>query len=163
MNYITEIETKIIAPSNRFPLLQQWKEQHKKIVFSNGCFDLLHRGHVDYLAKAAAMGDILIIGLNSDNSIQRLKGNARPIMDEYARAFVLASLFFVHAVVLFEQDTPLELIAWIQPDILVKGADYKEDSIVGASIVKENGGKVVCIDLVPGFSTTSIIHKIKGL
>jgi len=161
MNYIPEIQKKIVLVKQDFSVcLQTWKNQNKKIVFTNGCFDILHRGHADYLAKAASLGDVLILGLNTDKSIQRIKGTSRPIVDEYSRAFLLASFFFVDAVILFDEDTPLDLINLIQPDILVKGSDYKEENIVGADVVRAKGGSIMTIDLVDGFSTTAIIKKI---
>jgi len=165
MDYITEIQQKIFLLKQDFSgCLQSWKSQNKKIVFTNGCFDLVHRGHLDYLAKAAGLGDKLIVGLNADNSIMRLKGKSRPIVDEYSRAFLLASLRFVDAVILFDEDTPYNLIQIVQPDILVKGADYQVDTIVGADIVTKKGGNIVTLDFLPGFSTSSMIEKcVKGL
>ena len=164
MNYITEIQRKIFLSKQNFsPCLQAWKNGNKKIVFTNGCFDILHRGHADYLAKAASLGDVLVLGLNTDQSVRRLKGNSRPIVDEYSRAFMLASFLFVNAVVLFDEDTPLDLIAFTQPDILVKGSDYKEEDIVGAEIVKAKGSSIITIDFVEGFSTTAIIGKINAI
>ncbi len=139
--------------------LNIYRFQDKKIVFTNGCFDILHRGHVEYLAQAANLGSVLIIGLNSDNSVKRLKGENRPVQDEEGRAVVLASLAFVTHVVLFDEDTPYELINEIKPDILVKGSDYKENEIVGADIVKAAGGKVVTIDFIEGYSTSKILEK----
>jgi len=133
----------------------------EEIVFTNGCFDILHRGHVEYLAQAAALGKRLVVGLNSDASVKRLKGNNRPVNDEYARAMVLASLGFVDLVLTFEEDTPLKLIQYVQPDILVKGSDYKIEDIVGADEVIKNGGRVMTITLVEGFSTTTILRKLK--
>jgi D-glycero-beta-D-manno-heptose 1-phosphate adenylyltransferase len=153
------IKSKITTKEALRPLLNVLKFKSKTIVFSNGCFDILHRGHIEYLAKAASLGDTMIIGLNSDASVKRLKGPNRPVQDEQSRALVMASLKFVDYVVLFEEDTPYELIDYIKPDVLVKGSDYKEDEIVGADIVKKNGGKVVTIDLVEGYSTTSIIKR----
>ncbi|MFN8256627.1 MAG: D-glycero-beta-D-manno-heptose 1-phosphate adenylyltransferase [Bacteroidales bacterium] len=150
---------RIVTKEQLLPILHVLKFKGKKIVFSNGCFDILHRGHIEYLAKAASLGDCLIIGLNTDASVKRLKGNNRPVQDEVSRALVMASLRFVDYVVLFDEDTPYELIRFIQPDILVKGSDYKEDEIVGADIVKKNGGHVTTISLVEGYSTTNIIKK----
>jgi len=138
----------------------QWKKEGKKIVFTNGVFDLLHKGHIFSLSQAAKQGDILIIGLNSDNSVKRLKGNGRPINDEGARALLLASLVMVDAVVIFEDDTPLKLITSILPDVLVKGGDYTVDQIAGAKEVIANGGKVVITPVLDGFSTTAIINAI---
>ena len=139
-----------------------WRFQDKKIVFTNGVFDLLHTGHITYLTKAAELGERLIIGLNADVSVKRLKGPDRPVNDENSRALLLASLFFVDAIVLFADDTPLDLITALKPDILVKGADYAIENIVGAKEVIANGGQVKTIDFVDGFSSTSIIQKIKG-
>ncbi len=155
------LSTKIITKEQLATLLHLLKFKGKKIVFSNGCFDILHRGHIEYLAKASSLGDCMIIGLNTDASVKRLKGNNRPVQDEISRAMVMASLRFVDYVVLFDEDTPYDLIKFITPDILVKGSDYKEDEIVGADIVKDHGGKVVTIDLVDGYSTTSIIERSK--
>ena len=135
--------------------------QDKKIVFTNGCFDLLHRGHVDYLAKAADLGDVLILGLNTDASVSKLKGPQRPIQDEQSRLHIIASLGFVDAVVLFDEETPLDLIDLVQPDVLVKGSDYKPEAIVGFDIVKLKGGKIQTIDFIPGYSTSLIEKKIK--
>ena len=142
--------------------VQQWKIQGKKIAFTNGCFDLLHLGHVDYLEKARALGDKLILGLNSDSSVGRFKGQNRPIQDQNSRARVLAALQFVDLVVCFNEDTPLNLITEIQPDILVKGSDYLAENIVGADVVKGKGGVVKTIDFVSGYSTSKIVEKIKN-
>ena len=142
--------------------LAAWRFQDKKIVFTNGVFDLLHTGHITYLTKAAQLGEKLIIGLNADASVKRLKGSDRPVNNENSRALLLAALFFVDAIVLFDDDTPLDLITQLMPDILVKGADYTIDNIVGAKEVIANGGEVKTIDFVDGFSSTSIIQKIKG-
>jgi rfaE bifunctional protein nucleotidyltransferase chain/domain len=131
-------------------------------VFTNGCFDLLHKGHVEYLAKAADHGDILVVGMNSDDSVKRIKGDSRPVQDESSRTMTLASLKMVTLVVVFEEDTPYNLIKDIKPDVLVKGADYNEDDIVGSDIVKENGGEIVTVDLTEGYSTSNIIAKIKN-
>lgn len=154
---------KIIQGKQLENTLRYWKENHYKIVFTNGCFDLLHLGHVDYLEKARAMGDKLIVGINTDASVHRLKGESRPVTDEKARAKILASLEFVDAVILFDEDTPFKLISRINPDVLVKGNDYKIGNIVGGDIVKENGGKVATIELVEGYSTSSLIEKLKNL
>jgi D-glycero-beta-D-manno-heptose 1-phosphate adenylyltransferase len=136
---------------------------NKKIVFTNGCFDILHQGHVDYLCKAKDLGNILIVGLNTDASVKRLnKSPERPINKEQSRALVLAALVLVDAIVLFDEDTPYELIKTVQPDVLVKGADYKAEDIVGYDIVKARGGEVVTIELTEGFSTTELIKKIKS-
>ncbi|MEQ8362357.1 MAG: D-glycero-beta-D-manno-heptose 1-phosphate adenylyltransferase [Cyclobacteriaceae bacterium] len=141
--------------------VEEWRNQGQKIVFTNGCFDILHLGHVDYLEKAAALGDRLVIGLNTDDSVSRFKGPERPIQDQNSRARILSSLQFVDMVVLFNEDTPLELISSLIPDILVKGSDYLAENIVGAEVVKKNGGEVKTIDFVSGYSTSRIIDKIK--
>ncbi|HNR53912.1 MAG TPA: D-glycero-beta-D-manno-heptose 1-phosphate adenylyltransferase [Flavobacteriales bacterium] len=139
-----------------------WRMKGDRIVFTNGCFDILHRGHVEYLQEAAALGDRLIIGVNSDDSVRRLgKATDRPYNDQDSRAKVLAGLRLVDAVVIFDQDTPLELIQAIGPDVLVKGGDWTEDKIVGADIVKARGGEVRSLKLVDGFSTTALVEKIR--
>lgn len=140
----------------------QWKSQNQTIVFTNGCFDILHYGHIHYLTEARDLGDKLIIGLNSKASVQRLKGKHRPINDEQTRQFLLASLQYVDAVVVFEEDTPLELITLVVPDILVKGGDYELHQIVGADLVLKNGGVVKSLPFIEGYSTTKIEAKIKG-
>ena len=141
--------------------ISEWKGEGKKVVFTNGVFDLLHIGHITYMAKAAELGDKLIIGLNSDASVKRIKGEDRPVNDQNSRAMLLAALFFVDAVVVFEEDTPQQLITALMPGILVKGADYAIENIVGAKEVIANGGEVKTIDFVNGYSSTSIIQKIK--
>ena len=138
------------------------REQNKKIVFTNGCFDILHRGHIEYLTKAKEFGDVLIVGLNSDTSVKRLKGKDRPINSESDRARILDALKPVDYVVIFEEDTPLRLIQMVKPDVLVKGGDYKFEEIVGSEFVMSYGGKVEIIPFVEGKSTTKIIQKIKG-
>jgi len=138
----------------------QWKKEGKKIIFTNGVFDLLHKGHIFSLSQAAKQGDILIIGLNADRSVKKLKGNSRPVIDEDARALLLASLIMVDAVVIFEEDTPIKLITSILPDVLVKGGDYTVDEIAGAKEVIANGGKIVINPILDGFSTTAIINAI---
>lgn len=161
-----DLEQILLDKITTLPQLQDsiatWKAEGKKVVFTNGVFDLLHLGHVTYLAKAADLGDKLIIGLNTDASVKRLKGESRPINDQSNRAALLASLFFVDAVVLFEDDTPRDLIAQLLPDVLVKGADYTVDQIAGAKEVLANGGEVKTITLVDGYSSTSIINRIKA-
>jgi D-glycero-beta-D-manno-heptose 1-phosphate adenylyltransferase len=141
--------------------LAQWRVIGKTIAFTNGCFDILHAGHIASLTEAASHADILIVGLNADASIKGLKGPNRPVNDENARALMLASLMMVDAVVLFSEPTPLQLILQIQPDVLVKGGDYKIEDIVGAKEVMSRGGKVIINPIVDGFSTTSIINKIQ--
>lgn len=141
--------------------VEEWRNQGLKVVFTNGCFDILHLGHVDYLEKAAGLGNRLVIGLNTDDSVSRFKGPERPIQDQNSRARILSSLQFVDMVVLFDEDTPLELISSLIPDVLVKGSDYLAENIVGAEVVKKNGGEVKTIDFVSGYSTSRIIEKIK--
>ena len=142
-------------------LTQKWIANGHSLVFTNGCFDILHAGHVDYLQKAAELGDRLIVGLNSDSSVKRLKGEGRPINGEMQRAIVLSALRCVDAVVVFEEDTPYELIKVVQPKVLVKGGDYKDQKVVGEDIVKANGGKLELIDFVHNVSTTDIQNRIK--
>lgn len=155
------IESKIFADSQAFVhTINLWRFQNKKIVFTNGCFDILHLGHIDYLSKAADLGDALVLGLNSDKSVSEIKGPLRPIVDQNSRAHVMASLRFIDAVVLFEEPTPYELIKFIQPDVLVKGADYKPEEIAGFDIVKAKGGEIITIELVPGYSTSAIENRI---
>lgn len=153
-------EDKILSTDQTSELIKTWKGEGESIIFTNGCFDILHLGHVDYLQKAKNIGGKLIIGVNSDDSVRRIKGTSRPIVDENSRMRILASLQFVDCVTLFDQDTPLELISILLPDILVKGNDYSIDNIVGADIVMKNGGRVDTISLVEGQSTSGIIDKI---
>jgi D-glycero-beta-D-manno-heptose 1-phosphate adenylyltransferase len=160
MNKLEVVKSKIADPENIDKILAVWHFQQKKIVFTNGCFDILHRGHIEYLAKAASKGDVLVIGLNTDSSVKRIKGPTRPVQDEQSRAAVLASLSFVDLVLLFDEDTPYELIKKIRPHILVKGADYKPSEIVGYDIVKESGGEVLTIEISEGYSTTSILNRL---
>ncbi|MFW5819876.1 MAG: D-glycero-beta-D-manno-heptose 1-phosphate adenylyltransferase [Bacteroidota bacterium] len=130
-----------------------------KMIFTNGCFDIIHYGHVNYLSKAAELGDYLVVGLNSDHSVRQLKGQNRPIQDEKSRASILASFFFVDYVIIFNEETPYELIKLLQPEILVKGGDYKAEEIVGHDIISSWGGEVKIIDFVKGYSSTSILNK----
>jgi len=141
-------------------LINQLKSENKKIVFTNGVFDIIHRGHVEYLSQAKALGDILVVGLNSDSSVKQIKGNKRPIVSEENRAFVLASLKSVDYVVMFNEDNPFNVIKTIIPDILVKGSDWDEDKIIGADVVKQNGGEVKRIKFVENNSSTDIIEEI---
>lgn len=162
MKNLETISSRILSPETLDRLLAFWNFKDKKIVFTNGCFDILHRGHIDYLSKAKDHGDILVIGLNTDASVRRIKGENRPVNDEYARAILLASLHFVDAVVIFDEDTPYNLINKIKPDILIKGSDYLIEDIVGADIVTGKGGSVITLDYLPGYSTTKIIEKLKS-
>ena len=141
----------------------KWKTSGKRIVFTNGCFDLLHPGHIDILKRAKALGDVLIVGLNSDDSVKRLKGDSRPLIPENLRREFLEELRSVDLVAVFGEDTPVELIDAIKPDVLVKGSDYTRDTVVGADIVEAYGGKVVLLPLVEGFSTTELLKKLSIL
>ncbi len=160
MEKIDFIKSKIIELQDLKYLKGFWQFKDFKVVFTNGCFDIIHKGHIEYLVKAASLGDILIIGLNSDKSIKKIKRENRPVQDEKSRTLVLASLQFINYVILFDEETPYNLINIIQPDILVKGTDYKKEDIVGYDIVSKKGGKVVTIDFVEGYSTSTIIDKI---
>lgn len=160
MQNLEIIKSKIFTLSSIYHQLNVWRFLQQKIVFTNGCFDILHLGHVDYLSKAADMGKKLVIGLNSDTSTKRLKGNTRPINDELTRSNLLAALHFVDAVIIFDEETPLNLINHVNPDILVKGADYTIDQIVGADLVIKNGGQVATIPFLDGYSTSNIEKRI---
>lgn len=160
----SDINKKIFPDFQSFEkTLKKWKDKKETLVFTNGCFDIIHHGHVDSLQKCAALGDKLIVGLNSDESVKILKGEGRPIIGEQGRAQILAAFKFVDAVVIFREETPAELIAQIIPDVLVKGKQYEIHEIAGHDTVLNNGGKVVTLDLVPGVSTSDIIQKIKKL
>ncbi|MBB6269840.1 rfaE bifunctional protein nucleotidyltransferase chain/domain [Pedobacter cryoconitis] len=156
------LSPKIVSLPELTPLVDYWKSEGKKIVFTNGCFDLLHAGHITYLTEAASLGDILIIGLNSDDSVSRIKGPSRPVNDETTRSLVLGAMSFIDAVVFFNEDTPLELIKKVLPDVLVKGGDYQIENIAGAKETIENGGTVQVLTFLPGYSSTAIIDKIKN-
>jgi len=159
---LTEIiQTKIFNDVKLFlPILNRWKQAGETVVFTNGCFDLVHRGHIDSLAKAADLGNRLIVGLNSDISVKLLKGENRPLIDQQSRAILLASLLMVDAVVLFDEETPYELIRSVVPDVLVKGSEYLVEEITGFDIVLAAGGRVERIELTEGFSTTDLIQRI---
>lgn len=161
MKSVQSIPSKIYS----LPALEQeitrWRMKNKRIVFTNGVFDILHEGHIASLSQAATYADVLIVGVNSDASVKRLKGDSRPVNNEHARALVLASLVMTDAIILFEEDTPLNLITAIMPDVLVKGGDYTIDQIAGAKEVIANGGEVILADMVEGISTTAIIEKMK--
>lgn len=163
MNHPKLIQQKILSKSDAVSLVKQWQSEGHVVVFSNGCFDIIHPGHSDYLSRAAALGDKLVLGLNSDESVRRLKGENRPVIPQEDRARLLASFQFVDMVVIFDEDTPAKLIDSIIPDVLVKGKDYEIKDIVGANTVLQNGGRVETIELTHGFSTTELIRKIKGL
>ena len=153
-------QDKILSPNALPAALAAWRTAGRRIVFTNGCFDILHLGHVDYLEKARALGDVLVVGLNTDASVSVLKPG-RPVQDETSRARILAALAFVDAVVLFGEPTPLELITLVQPDVLVKGDDYTTESIVGHELVLGRGGQVRTVPLVAGYSTSRIVEKLR--
>lgn len=156
MNLTQAISSKIINQAQAAQLAFGSKHFGKKVVFTNGCFDVLHYGHFDYLSRARDLGDILIVGLNSDDSVRLLKGNDRPVNDVNARAFALASMLMVDAVVVFEEETPANLIRTIEPDVLVKGGDYRPEVVVG----RDYAGKVEILPFVPGYSSSAIIDKL---
>jgi rfaE bifunctional protein nucleotidyltransferase chain/domain len=156
-------ESKILNKEEALKQIQEWQSEGKKIVFTNGCFDIVHLGHIDYLEKARNLGDKLVLGLNTDASVSRLKGPSRPVVNEYARARMMSAFEFVDTVILFDEPTPQELIETLCPNILVKGDDYSIANIVGADFVMAKGGEVKTISLVNGYSTTAIIKKIKDL
>ncbi len=160
---ISMTENKIYTRESVAEQVAKWQSEGKEIVFTNGCFDIVHLGHIDYLEKARNLGNKLVLGLNTDASVRRLKGETRPIVNEYARSRMMAAFEFVDAVVLFDEPTPLELIETVKPDILVKGDDYSIETIVGADFVIGKGGVVKTIPLVKGYSTTSLINKIKAI
>ena len=161
MKSIQSIPAKIFEIKDLLLQLKRWQLQSKKIVFTNGVFDILHQGHIASLSEAATFGHILIVGLNADASVKRLKGNSRPVNTQQSRALLLASLLMVDAIVIFEEDTPLQLITAIIPDVLVKGGDYTREQIVGATEVIAAGGEVKIVPILEGFSTTGIIEKMK--
>ena len=160
MGKLDIIRAKILSGESLERMLAYWRFKNYRVVFTNGCFDILHRGHAEYLAKASEKGEIMVVGLNSDRSVRAIKGTPRPLQDEKSRSLLLASLSFVNAVIIFDQDTPEELIRLVQPDVLVKGSDYKPEEIVGYDIVTARGGTVESIDLVEGYSTSNIFKKL---
>ncbi|MFT3737331.1 MAG: D-glycero-beta-D-manno-heptose 1-phosphate adenylyltransferase [Breznakibacter sp.] len=160
MEHLSVIKNKIVSRDKAAQIVGQWQNNGDQVVFTNGCFDLVHRGHVEYLSLAADLGQKMILGLNTDVSVQRLKGPKRPLVDEYSRAILLAAFSFIDLIVYFDEDTPYELIKALQPDVLVKGSDYRPESIVGYDIVTGRGGKVETIDFVEGFSTSKLVKKI---
>jgi rfaE bifunctional protein nucleotidyltransferase chain/domain len=161
INYTGHALDKIYNRSDLSKVVERWRSEEKVIVFTNGCFDIIHRGHVEYLAKAKNMGDILVLGLNSDQSVRILKGEGRPYVSANDRAYILSQLIPVDAVSIFDEETPLKLIELVKPDVLVKGGDYSLDTIVGKDEVEQIGGTVVAIPLVEGRSTTGLIDKIR--
>lgn len=163
MKQIAAIEQKIYTISQLVKQVTIWRNLNKTVAFTNGCFDILHEGHIFSLSQAASEADYLIVAVNSDASIRKLKGDDRPINNQQSRALLLANLCIVDAVIIFEEETPLSLISSLIPNVLVKGGDYTIDQIVGAEIVLKNGGEVKINSIVQGFSTTGIINKIKNL
>jgi D-beta-D-heptose 7-phosphate kinase/D-beta-D-heptose 1-phosphate adenosyltransferase len=163
MKYTQLAQKKILTKEQAQYVIAGWRLRSKKVAFTNGCFDILHDGHIASLSQAAAEADYLVVGLNSDASTKRLKGEERPINNENSRALLLASLAVVDAVVLFEEDTPLELVKSLLPDVMVKGGDYTVEQIAGAREVIANGGRVIINPIVEGFSTTGIIARLKSL
>ena len=159
---LKKINNKIFDLQNLMKKIEKWRSENKKIVFTNGCFDLIHLGHIEILARSSDFGDKLIIGINSDLSIKKLKGKNRPIIEESSRIKQLSALEFVDAVVLFDEDTPLKLIESIKPNVITKGGDYKAKNVIGNEVVSQKNGEVVIIPLTQGFSTTSILNKIKN-
>ncbi|MGQ7869817.1 D-glycero-beta-D-manno-heptose 1-phosphate adenylyltransferase [Sunxiuqinia sp. sy24] len=161
---MTKDITRKIFPSFEafFDTLKTWKTNNQKLVFTNGCFDLLHRGHLDLLIQAASLGDKLIVGINTDASVKRLKGEKRPLIEEESRALFVAALEMIDAVILFDEDTPYQLIRSILPDVLVKGSDYAIEEIAGSELVQAHRGTVTTIELTKGYSSSSLIEKIKN-
>jgi len=162
MESLPEIAAKIMDWKQAQQRCAAWKDAEETVVFTNGCFDILHYGHLHYLAQARDLGDRLIVGMNAASSVSRLKGAHRPINDETTRTMLMASLAFVDAVVLFEEDTPLGLIQLLLPDVLVKGGDWRPDQIVGSEVVLEHGGQVLSLPFIEGYSTTAIEEKIRS-
>ena len=162
MKHLDKIKNKILEIDDLLIKINRWKDLGYNIVFTNGCFDIIHKGHIKTLSSSADLGDKLIVAINSDSSVKKLKGNTRPIMDQKNRTTLIASLAFVDAVILFNEQTPKKLIKQIIPDILTKGGDYKKEKVVGFKEVDEHGGEVVIIPLIEGLSSTKIINKING-
>ncbi|MDO8603041.1 MAG: D-glycero-beta-D-manno-heptose 1-phosphate adenylyltransferase [Candidatus Omnitrophota bacterium] len=156
------LSDKIKTLSRAISAIKKLKQKNKKIVFTNGCFDILHAGHISYLLKAKSLGDVLVIGLNSDGSVKKLKGKSRPIVTQRNRAILLAALEAVDFVVIFNGPTPLKLIKALKPDVLVKGGDWKKENIVGSDFIESRGGKVKSVTYIKGFSTRGLIAKIQN-
>ena len=159
---LNKLKAKIFKIKDLSQIIKQWRLNGDKIVFTNGCFDLIHLGHLEILARSADLGDKLIVGINSDMSIKKIKGSSRPIIEEDSRAKQLAAIEFIDAVILFNEDTPYDLINILKPDVLTKGGDYKKNDIVGNQLINKQQGEVVIIPLTHGYSTTSILEKIKN-
>jgi D-glycero-beta-D-manno-heptose 1-phosphate adenylyltransferase len=162
MKQVSSIPNKIYTLDTLQAELKRWRLKNKKVVFTNGVFDIVHQGHIASLSEAASFGDILIVGVNADASVKRLKGDSRPVNDENSRALLLAALVMTDAVIIFEEDTPYNLITSIMPDVLVKGGDYTIEQIVGAKEVMANGGEVKIVPILEGFSTTGIIERMRN-
>ena len=160
MTALQHLQSKIHTEKSLTLKLNFWRNRSEKIVFTNGCFDIFHLGHLDYLSKASDLGDVFVVGINADTSVTTIKGEHRPIIDEKSRMTLIAALEFVDAVILFQDATPLELIRLVRPDVLVKGSDYLPENIIGFTDVKQNGGEIKTIDLLPGYSTSAIENKI---
>lgn len=154
---------KVFSLSELIGVRREWKSSGKKVVFTNGVFDILHRGHVEYLAEAKSLGDMLIVGVNSDSSVKKIKGPLRPVVAQGDRAFLVSQLLPVDAVCIFDEETPYQIITALLPDILVKGSDWKADEVVGKDVVERSGGRVLTLSLVPQRSTTTIIERIREL
>ena len=159
---LNKLKAKIFHIEDLSQIIKEWRLDGNKIVFTNGCFDLIHLGHLEILARSADLGDRLIVGINSDKSIKKIKGKSRPIIQEDSRAKQLAAIEFIDAVILFNEDTPFDLINILKPDVLTKGGDYKKNDIVGNELINKEQGEVVIIPLTQGYSTTSILEKIKN-
>ncbi|MDC0028976.1 D-glycero-beta-D-manno-heptose 1-phosphate adenylyltransferase [bacterium] len=159
---LNKLKAKIFNINDLSQIIKEWRLNGDKIIFTNGCFDLIHLGHLEILARSADLGDKLVVGINSDMSIKKIKGNSRPIIQEDSRAKQLAAIEFIDAVILFNEDTPFDLINILKPDVLTKGGDYKKNDIVGNELISKEQGEVVIIPLTQGYSTTSILEKIKN-
>ena len=159
---LNKLKTKIFHIEDLSQIIKEWRLNGDKIIFTNGCYDLIHLGHLEILARSADLGDKLIVGINSDMSIKKIKGDSRPIIEEDSRAKQLAAIEFIDAVILFNEDTPYDLISFINPDIITKGGDYKKNDVIGKELMNKKAGEVVIIPLTQGYSTTSILEKIKN-
>ena len=159
---LNKLKSKILNINDLAKIINEWRLNGDKIVFTNGCFDLIHLGHLEILARSADLGDKLVVAINSDMSIKKIKGNLRPIIEEDSRAKQLAAIEFIDAVILFNEDTPHNLISSINPDIITKGGDYKKNDVIGKELMNKKAGEVVIIPLTQGYSTTSILEKIKN-
>jgi D-beta-D-heptose 7-phosphate kinase/D-beta-D-heptose 1-phosphate adenosyltransferase len=159
---LNKLKAKILNIKDLSQIIKKWRLNGDKIIFTNGCFDIIHLGHLEILARSADLGDKLIVGINSDISVKKIKGNSRPIIEEDSRAKQLAAIEFIDAVILFNEDTPHNLISFINPDIITKGGDYKKNDVIGNELMNKKDGEVVIIPLTQGYSTTSILEKIKN-